>query len=138
MGFTRNKLDQTYEQLLEVLYVRCKMNVEVMQYQTVLLIVHVSYWQTILFLPLSPRPPKKYSLQHFELYERNFALRNFEMKLFGRTNTRKWVMLNISGFFAKYCITVVAIILHLVLVSSYLQSFRQKIQMTQFFSSSWL
>lgn len=39
--------------------------------------------------------PLKYSFQRFKQYERNSALRSFEIKLFGRTNTRKWVTPNI-------------------------------------------
>lgn len=93
MGFTRNSLDQTCEQFLEILYVSCEMNVEVVQYQTSLLIVHVSCWQTNLFVF-----PLKYSLQHFKLYKRNSALRSFEIKLFGMTNTTKWVTPNIRFF----------------------------------------
>lgn len=82
------------------------------------------------YFSFSPLPHQKYSFQHFELCERHFALRSFEIKLFGRTNTRKCSIL-------LGCITVVAIILHLVLVSSCLQLLGQKIQITHFFPSLW-
>jgi len=50
MGFTRNRLDQACGQLLQILYVRCEVNVEAVQYQIILLIVHVSFWKTNLFI----------------------------------------------------------------------------------------
>lgn len=81
----------------------------------------------------------KYSLQHFKLYERNSALRSFEIKLFGRTNTRKWVTPNIS-FLNKllyhcccYYFTFGSCEFMLALIQTKISNYP-----TQFFPSLWL